>query len=118
VAIKARVKFRGDIPWELEHKLISRFNFRVSERCSNDFVVMEKPNSAKPKLEVLVNGKLPMHIQEELVRRCHTIVNHFTDPESHLAVIKIRLHNIGLTLPPIQRKFVEDWATANLKEDQ
>jgi len=115
--VKARLKFRGEIPWDLEHRLIAKYGFRVQQRNGREWFIVDKHKSNfEP--EVLVNGELPEAIQNELIKRCNTICDQFNDPERHLDVIRIRLQNICLTLPPLQRKFVKEWTDRNLVEDQ
>jgi hypothetical protein len=80
-------------------------------------MVVEKIAPPKFAAEVLVNGELPEETQAELLRRCNNIYGMFKDPVRHADIIKTRLHNIGLTLPPYQRKFVEDWTERQLKAD-
>lgn len=116
MAVKAKLKFRGDLPWELEHKLCTKLGFRIYSRCQKDWLIVEKVDHGwKP--EVLVNGELPEDIRNTLIKRCNTIVNHFLDPDAHAYTIRTRLNNIAATLPPLQRKFVHDWITRNIEGD-
>jgi hypothetical protein len=115
VAIKAKLKLHGSIPWSLEHKLISGGGFRVFARRPNEWVILEKTKSPfKP--EILINGELPEDVQQILITRCNRIVNMFMDPEAHKFVIRTRLENIARTLPPQQKKFVKTWIDNNVGE--
>lgn len=116
MAIKAKLKFRGDMPWALEQKLIRHFGFRVFQRGGREFMIVEKVKPAF-KAEVLVNGELPEDIQNSLNKRCTTIVNHFLDPDSHEPEIRIRLNNIAKMLPPLQQKYIKDWIMSQFGSD-
>lgn len=119
MAVKARMKFRSDIPWKLEHKMITKWGFTILSRNKDaNELVVQKVQKSNWQPEVLENGELPMDVQAELIKRCNNIVNMFSEPEQHLTVIRIRLHNISLTLPPLQQQFVKDWSDRNCGEDQ
>lgn len=117
MATKAKLKFRGDISYELEHKLCTRFGFKIYSRQGREWIIVEKIKPAF-QLEVLVNGELPEDIQKRLLNQCNNIVNMFQDPNAHMFIIRTRLRNIMLTMPPQQKKFVEAWIDRNLQEDQ
>lgn len=116
MAIKAKLKFKGDMPWELEKKLINKFGFRVFQRGGREFMIVEK---VKPmfKPEVLVNGELPEDIQNNLNKRCTTIVSHFLDPDANEPLIRIRLGNLANCLPPLQKKYIKDWIVSQFGEE-
>lgn len=115
MAVKAKLKFPSRMSWELEHKLITKFKFRVYSR-NQEWMIVEK--MASPWLpEVLVNGELPEDVQNTLNKRCNVVVGHFQDPDAHQAIIKTRLNNIAGTLPPLQRKFIHDWIYNNMGDD-
>jgi len=116
MATRAKLKFRGDMPWYLEHKLMTKYGFRVHSRKNPEWLIVEK---LKPTWtpEILTNGELPEETQNTLIRRCNTIVNQFNDPVAHIITLRIRVDNMAKTLPPIQRKFVQDWAERNLGDD-
>lgn len=111
--IKARIKFRDVISWDLEHRMCTRFGFRIHGRKKDDYLILEKEFRQHPS-EVLVNGELPQDVQNMLIKRCNVIVGHFLDPDAHVFTIRTRLHNIAQTLPPLQRKFINDWMENNL----
>lgn len=117
MAIKAKLRFRGDMPWALEHKLITRYGFRVFARSKTEWLIVEKiKTNFKP--EVLVNGELAEDIQATLIKRCNTIINHFAKPDEQEYVIRVRIANMAATLPPLQRKFVNEWVIRNIGEDE
>lgn len=117
MAVTAKIKFRGDMPWHLESMLINKLGFRVFSRYNRDWIILEKVKSTfKP--EVLINGELPEDVQTMLIKRCNTIVNQFDEPELHLDTLRTRLHNMSQTLPVLQSKYVKEWAERNLKENQ
>lgn len=116
MAIKARMKFRGDIRYDLEHKLITKFGFRVFSRLHREWIIVEKVKSNfQP--EVLTNGELDEETQKTLTKRCITIVNHFSDPDKSEYMIRVRIMNMANTLPPFQKKFVHDWIALNIGEE-
>jgi hypothetical protein len=117
--VKAKIKFRGDLPWKMESLLVNKFGFYVYSRKKigdENWVILEKREQPK-KFEVLVQGELPDHTKEELEERCRKIVNLWLDPDAHKDVIRTRVNNMAATLPPHQRKFVHDWVADNLSED-
>lgn len=115
--VLAKIKFPGNLPWTMEHKLITKGGFKVFSRQGQEWLIVEKRTSTwKP--EVLVNGELAEDIQASLIKRCNTVVDQFHEPEIHMKSVRIRLTNISLTLPPLQRKFVQEWMIRNCKEDQ
>lgn len=116
MAVKAKLKFRGDMAWDLEHKLLTKYGFIIHSRDRREWVVVEKRKSNFVP-EVLVNGELPEEVQNTLNKRCITIVNHFDDPDAQLYIIRTRINNMSQTLPPLQRKYVQDWVERNVKED-
>lgn len=116
MAIKAKLKFRGDMPWELEHDLCYKYGFNVYSRKHPEWVILEKRiQSFVP--EVLVNGELPEEVQTVLTKRCNTIVNQFIDPDNHEKVIRMRITHMAGTLPAHQRKFVLDWLERNFGKE-
>jgi transposase-like protein len=122
-ATKARIKFRGDLPWPLEQKLCQKYGFRVYSRMTNTtnesdrWIIMEKLKRPPRTLEVLVNGELPEDVQNTLISRCNRVVNCFLDPDAHKKNVIFRLQNIANTLPPQQKKFIEQWISNNLGEE-
>lgn len=117
MVVKAKIKFRGDMPWRLESMLINKLGFRVFSRSQKDWMILEKVKSTfKP--EVLINGELPEDVQTMLIKRCNNIVNQFDEPELHLDSLRTRLHNMSQTLPILQCKYVQEWSERNLKENQ
>lgn len=115
MAVKAKLKIRGDIPFQLEHKLCTKLGFRVFSRNHPEWVIVEKIQ--RPwQAEVLVNGELPEEIQNSLIKRCNNIVGQFIDPDAYATTIRMRLDNIARTLPPLQRKFVHDWIERNVDD--
>lgn len=116
MATKAKMKFRGDIPHWLEHKLVNKYGFRVFSRLHNEYLIVEKLKSSfQP--EVLVNGELPNEIQLNLIKRCNTIMGHFNDPIANAYLIRLRIGNVANTLPPIQKKFVHEWLERNVEKE-
>ncbi len=119
MAVRARLKFNGHMPWALESKLINKLGFRVQSRNGKEWLIVEKVDDRKPiPFEVLINGRLPEDVQNQLLKRFNNILNQFAHPEEHLGVIKMRIENIIRTLPKHQAKFAEEWVERNLKEDQ
>lgn len=116
MAVKAKLKFRGDMPFTLEHKLLTKLGFRVVSRVGSAHVIVEKMTKSNFKPEVLINGELPEDVVNMLIKRCNTVVGHFKDPDASKLVIELRLRNIAKTLPLLQGKYVEDWITRNLSE--
>ena len=115
MAVKAKLKFRGDMPWELELKLINKYGFRVATREHKQWVIVEKIKSNfKP--EVLVNGELEEEVTNNLIKRCNVIMGHFKDPIAQAYMIRVRLNNVAATLPPQQRKFVHEWIERNVEK--
>jgi hypothetical protein len=114
--IKAKIKLRHGVSWDLERSLVTTGKFRVFSRMPGQFVIFEKLKPQPPKLEVLVDGELPPEVRLELLQRCNNIVNTFI--ELHVHVIRKRLENICLTLPPLQREFVQKWMDKYVVEDQ
>lgn len=116
MAIKAKLKFKGDMPYWLENKLILKGGFAICSRHNREWIIVDK---VKPpfKAEVLINGELPEDIRNDLTKRCNTIVNHFLDPDSHKIAIKLRLGNMANLLPQLQGQFVREWIKNNVDED-
>ncbi len=119
MAIKAKIKFNANIPFPLEQKLMNKFGFRIAQRAGREWFIVEKIRSGiqGKHLEVLVNGELPEEIQNNLRKRCNTIVNHFNDPDAHKDVIENRLKVVASLLPPRQKQFILDWIKNNVNDD-
>lgn len=117
MAIKAKLKLSGDLPWSLEHKLISSGGFKVFSRRPKEWVILEKlkPSNFQP---TVIDGKLDPVVVGDLLRRCNNICNMFHEPELHTRVIRMRLNNICLTLSPLERDFVQQWMNEFVVEDQ
>ncbi len=117
MAVKARLKFRHDLHYELEHRLVHKYGFVIFSRLKDRFLVLEKQQRTwQP--EVLVNGALPEDVQNELIGRCNKVMEQFLDPDAYAHTIKIRLNNIAATLPPQQRRFIHEWISRNIEKDE
>lgn len=118
MAVSARVKFSGAMPFEMEHKLV-KAGFRVSSRAGREWMILERVKVKVTKVpEIIAGAELDEGVKSDLLSRCNTVVNCFHEPELHLKSIRIRLKNIAMTLPIDQRKFVHDWMDLNCVEDQ
>lgn len=117
---KCRLKFKPDIPWDREYKLVNEAGFRIYARKRGDFVIFEKdvPKfTPQHTLELLTDGQLPEHIQLALRKRCNAVVALYLSPEENVEAIKARLENIATTLPPHQMRFIKMWIQNNLDSE-
>jgi hypothetical protein len=118
LAVKAKLRFPGDLPWDKEYKLINEGGFVVFARKRNEWLILEKQVKKQPPktFEVLMNGKLPEDIQLSLRRRCNSVVSLYADPDAHVKAIRNRIENIAATLPKHQAKFLTEWMMENLDD--
>lgn len=117
MALKARLRYPSDLPWDMEYKLINQGGFRVFSRDKiNNWVIFEKDIETVPShnFEVLINGELPEDVQLGLRRRCNSVVSLYLEPEAHIEKIRTRLNNIAATLPKHRKKFVLLWIQNNV----
>lgn len=118
--IKTRLRFKNDIPWTMERKLIVEGGFRVFSRNHQDnWMILEKELTAPLKesphgFDVLVNGELDKPIQDKLRKQLNSIVSLYEFPEKNETAIRARINNVKMTLPKYQKKFVELWVQNNI----
>lgn len=140
MAVKARLKFPGDLPFPTEMKLIHEGKFIVFSRKRPEagdrgYIILEKmvplkipapkikdqtpPPKVQQCFDVLVNGELEKHVQDQLTDRCEKVVRLFLTPEAHQPEIRTRIELIAKTLPTKrQSDFVKKWMIENLDADE
>lgn len=130
--IKCRYRFHGHIPFALEHKLISKYGFRVHSRNQGKWVIYEKEVKLvkqktdedliiddDPPVEMTLKNPeayIPWDRQGELIRRCNAVVDYFLDPYGSARQIRTRLNNFAQVLNPVEAQFVRDWADRNIEK--
>ena len=139
MALKAKLRFRDNLPWETERVLFNRFGFRIHARKMHEYLIVEKqalPRAVRNKLQVIEGGKsapvsqavqaptivlenkLPVHTVADLMKRINNICNMFPNQrQEQTYVIRTRLNNICQTLPREEANFVRDWMEENMPED-
>lgn len=115
--IKARLKFKYNVPIGLELALTQKYGFTFHSRKAHEWVMFVKYG------EDLGSGKdinyhdLPNEVQNDLTRRCNRIYGTFVEPEKHNKVIAQRCRNMARTLEPKQREWVLAWVRRNCNVD-
>lgn len=114
--IRAKLKFRDDLSWELEKKLMHKFGFTLYGRKMKDYIIVQKFKPMRTLLIADAAGQLqlPGMVKQELDRRINNIMGMFQDNITHRAVLRNRFHNVCQTMPPEQAAYVQQWVDDNL----
>ena len=113
--IRAKIKFRGDLPLRIEMNLVHKFGFTVYSRLKGQYVIFLKMNYGDKKK--IIDGYDFTEMSEvkrvELTKRCVRIVAWYEDPSKHIKQIHLRLNYATNELPPIERAFMLHWLHTN-----
>lgn len=109
------MKFSHKLPFALESKLIHRCGYHIQGRVWQDSIIFVKDKPTKQsELRLVVNTKLPKSVQDNLDKRCDTIVGFFHDPYSMIMPVRQRLHNFIQGLPTFEeRQYVLEYMDEN-----
>lgn len=114
-----RIQFKPNLPFHMENLLHNKFNFRISSRQPGSFIVFAKDIELKPKKVTkpavfVVDGLLTEERESELIKQCNKILDWYDNPHHHAASIRMRLKNIAMAKPTLERMFIEGWTDRNV----
>lgn len=113
----AKLKFKV-LPWHLEQALVQKYGFSVYSRQQGEFIILTK-TEPKKKEPPKVNDQdfLTEEHQNNLIKCCNRVVDHYVRPDLHIKSIMIRLNNLASTFNPAERKFILDWGAKYVASD-
>lgn len=109
------LRFKSDMPFALESKLIHRYGYVIQQRKPGEyieFVFNPKPID-KDNVVKLFPNPIPADRRKELMIRCDNIVDFFSDPYNSQRAVRTRLHNMSQTLNAQERQFVLEYMDEN-----
>lgn len=121
------LKFRHDLPFYLEMRLINKIGYHIQSRVFKETITFARSDTFAGKLKPIEHPKpldppLSAGLSEEkcaeLEKRCDRICNQFADPYNMAKPIIQRLANIAQGLPRAEQEYIDEYIMENFPEEE